>query len=136
MLTGLAAAHLLKDAVIKTGQVPTEVLLQLKQGPAKHIKNHAYAYRRKVDAELTKIGRIRDMQQRAVALTGTAIIAASVSTGKVLGRLLVLRRAPSRQHLGRHHRRGGDRDGAARVHPRRRLRPQGAEVKTSRYLQV
>ena len=87
MLTGLAAAHLLKDAVIKTGQVPTEVLLQLKQGPAKHIKNHAYAYRRKVDAELTKIGRIRDLQQRAVALTGTAIIAASVSTGNVLGRL-------------------------------------------------
>ena len=86
-LTGLAAAHLLKDAVIKIGQVPSEVLLQLKQGPAKHIKNHAYAYRRKVDAELTKIGRIRDMQQRAVALTGTAIIAASVSTGNVLGRL-------------------------------------------------
>ena len=40
-----------------------------------------------VDAELTKIGRIRDLQQRAVALTGTAIIAASVSTGNVLGRL-------------------------------------------------
>ena len=63
------------------------MLLKLKQGPAKHIKNHAYAYRRKVDAELTKIGRIRDLQQRAVALTGTAIIAASVSTGNVLGRL-------------------------------------------------
>ena len=87
VLTGLAAAHLLKDAVIKSGQVPNELLLQLKQGPAKHIKNHAYAYRRKVDAELTKIGRIRDLQQRAVALTGTAIIAASVSTGNVLGRL-------------------------------------------------
>ena len=42
---------------------------------------------RQVDAELTKIGRIRDLQQRAVALTGTAIIAASVSTGNVLGRL-------------------------------------------------
>ena len=87
VLTGLAAAHLLKDAVMKSGQVPNELLLQLKQGPAKHIKNHAYAYRRKVDAELTKIGRIRDLQQRAVALTGTAIIAASVSTGNVLGRL-------------------------------------------------
>ena len=87
VLTGLAAAHLLKDAVIKSGQVPNELLLQLKQGPAKHIKNHAYAYRRKVDAELTKIGRIRDLQQRAVALTGTAIIAGFVSTGNVLGRL-------------------------------------------------
>ena len=48
VLTGLAAAHLFKDAVIKSGQVPNELLLQLKQGPAKHIKNHAYAYRRKV----------------------------------------------------------------------------------------
>ena len=40
-----------------------------------------------VDAEITRIGRVRDMQQRAVALTGTGIIAASVSTGNVLGRL-------------------------------------------------
>ena len=39
-----------------------------------------------VDAELTKIGRIRDLQQRAVALAGTAIIAALVSIGNVLGR--------------------------------------------------
>jgi len=87
VLTGLGAAHLLKDAVMKSGQVPNELLLQLKQGPGKHIKNHAYAYRHKVDAELTRIGRIRDMQQRAVALTGTAIIAAFVSIGNVLGRL-------------------------------------------------
>ena len=83
---GLAAAHLLKGAVIKSGQVPNELLLQLKQGPGKHIKNHAYTYRHKLDAELTKIGRIRDLQQRAVALTGTAIIAAFVSIGNVLGR--------------------------------------------------
>ena len=40
-----------------------------------------------VDAELTKIGRIRDLQQRAVALTGTALIAAFVSIGNVLARL-------------------------------------------------
>ena len=48
VLTGLAAAHLFTDAVIKSGQVPNELLLQLKQGPAKHIKNQAYAYRHKV----------------------------------------------------------------------------------------
>ena len=118
VLTGLGAAYLLKDAVIKSGQVPAELLLQLKQGPGKHIKNQAYTYRHKVklllinavphlctctytrtckyaafthahyqiDAELTKIGRIRDLQQRAVALTGTAIVAAFVSIGNVLGR--------------------------------------------------
>ena len=39
-----------------------------------------------VDAELTKIGRIRELQRRAVALTGTAIVAAFVSIGNVLGR--------------------------------------------------
>ena len=50
LLEGLAASHLLKDAVIKQGQVPSELLLQLKQGPAKHVKNHAYTYRRKIDA--------------------------------------------------------------------------------------
>ena len=86
VLAGLAAAHLLKDAVIKSGQVPNELLLQLKQGPGKHIKNQAYAYRHKLDAELTRLGRIRDLQQRAVALTGTCIIAAFVSIGNVLGR--------------------------------------------------
>ena len=86
VLTGLAAARLLKDAVITSGKWPNELLHQLKQGPVKHIKNHAYAYRLKLDAELTKIGRIRELQRRAVALTGTAIVAAFVSIGNVLGR--------------------------------------------------
>ena len=48
VFAGLGAAHLLKDAVIKSGQVPNELLLQLKQGPGKHIKNQAYTYRHKV----------------------------------------------------------------------------------------
>ena len=88
VFAGLGAAHLLKDAVIKSGpgQVPNELLHQLKQGPGKHIKNHAYTYRHKLDAELTRIGRIRELQRRAVALTGTAIVAAFVSIGNVLGR--------------------------------------------------
>ena len=48
VLTGLAAARLLKDAVIMSGKWPNELLHQLKQGPVKHIKNHAYTYRHKV----------------------------------------------------------------------------------------
>ena len=48
VLTGLAAARLLKDAVIVSGKWPNELLHQLKQGPVKHIKNHAYTYRHKV----------------------------------------------------------------------------------------
>jgi len=54
VFAGLAAAHLLKDAVIKSGpgQVPNELLVQLKQGPGKHIKNQAYTYRHKVKLPL------------------------------------------------------------------------------------
>ena len=56
-----------------------------------HAKCHAHTCARthgyhQVDAELTKIGRIRELQRRAVALTGTAIVAAFVSIGNVLGR--------------------------------------------------
>ena len=133
VLTGLAAAHLLKDAVnMKSGQVPNELLLQLKQGPAKHIKNHAFAYRRKVNAELTKIGRIRDLQQRAVALTGTVIIAASVSAGNVLGRLYygVLRADSTLAGII-----AGVAIGTVLLvcaSSRRRLRPQGAGVNATR----
>ena len=85
---GLGAAHLLKDAVTATpAQVPTELLKLLKQGPGKHVKSHAYTYRRKIDAALTKIGRIQTLQGRAVALTGTAIVAALVGFNNVIGRL-------------------------------------------------
>lgn len=85
---GLGAAHLLKGTVTATpAQVPTELLKVLKQGPGKHVKSHAYTYRRKIDAELTKIGRIQQLQARAVALTGTAIVAALVGLSNVIGRL-------------------------------------------------
>ena len=47
----------------------------------------ADAYRKKIDLETTRINRIRSLQQRAVALVGTAIVAAFVSTGNVLGQL-------------------------------------------------
>ena len=84
---GLGAAHLFRDAVIKQGRVPTELLLQLKQGPGKHMKKHAYAYRKKIDSEMTRIARIKDLQQRAVALTGTALVAVFVGISNVLGQL-------------------------------------------------
>ena len=87
MPDGLGAARLLKDAVYETGQVPSELLLRLKQGPGKHIKNHAYTYRNRIDSELTKISRIRDLQQRVVALAGTALVAAFVGASNVLGQL-------------------------------------------------
>ena len=48
---------------------------------------NAYTYRHKIDSELTKIGRIRNLQQRAVALGGTALVGASVGAFNVLGQL-------------------------------------------------
>merc|ERR1711924_225147 len=87
VLCGLGAARLLKDAQIKTGQVPTELMLKLKQGPGKHIKNHAYTYRQKIDSELTKIGRIQSMKQRAIALAGTALVAVFVGASNLIFQL-------------------------------------------------
>ena len=46
-----------------------------------------YDYRRKIDVELSKIARIRDLQKQAVALLGTFIVAALVSIGNLLARL-------------------------------------------------
>ena len=46
-----------------------------------------YAYRKKIDAELSKIGRVRDLQKQAVALLGTFIVAALVSIGNLLARV-------------------------------------------------
>ena len=46
-----------------------------------------YDYRKKIDMELSKIARIRDLQKQAVALLGTFIVAALVSIGNLLARL-------------------------------------------------
>ena len=87
VLEGLAAARLFYDAVIKQGQVPNELLLKLNQGPAKHVKSRAYNYRKKIDLEIARIGRITDLQNRAVGLAATGIVATAIATGNVLGQL-------------------------------------------------
>ena len=59
--------------MISQGQVPAELLHQLKQGPAKHVKNHSYDYRKKIDAEIVKIGRIQGFRQWIIAQSIVAI---------------------------------------------------------------
>ena len=79
LLRGLGVAHVFRDARIESGRVPTFILSELKQGPAKHIKAYAYKYQQKLDRELARIRRIQTLQARLVALSGTAI--ASVFIG-------------------------------------------------------
>ena len=88
VLSGLAAAHLFKDAVIKQGQVPNMLLLQLKQGPGKHIKAHAYQYQRKIDLELGRIRRVKDLQVRMVGLVATGIAAVAIGVSNFFSRLV------------------------------------------------
>ena len=114
VLSNLGAAHALRNAVLKdkppqvtsppkppppqlpraspsplTPHAPPpaqELLLQLKQGPGKHIKSHAYAYRRKIDAELARLARIQTLQQRMVGVVGTLIISTSIGLANYISR--------------------------------------------------
>jgi hypothetical protein len=62
VLKGIGAAQQLKDTV---GTVPDELIKLLKQGPAQHLLEHAYEYRRKFDVELASIKRIKELQVTA-----------------------------------------------------------------------
>ena len=57
--------------------VPAELLHQLKQGPAKHVKNHAYAYRKKIDAELQKAFDVQDEYYPTTGLPVSIVTPAS-----------------------------------------------------------
>ena len=94
VLEGLAAAHLLKDAMISQGQVPAELLHQLKQGPAKHVKNHSYDYRKKIDAEIVKIGRIQGFRQWIIAQSIVAIGSVGIGLTTFVARLVFVQIYP------------------------------------------
>ena len=86
VLIGLGAAEQLSHAVLE--KPPTELLKLLKQGPGKHLKKHEYEYRRKIDGELSQIRRIMELQLRAVALIGTALLSLLVGVANFISRLL------------------------------------------------
>ena len=52
-----------------------------------HIKNNAYKYQKKLDREIARIRRIQTLQQRGVALSGTAIASAMISLGTLVARV-------------------------------------------------
>jgi hypothetical protein len=64
VLKGIGTAQQLQNTV---GPAPDELVKLLKQGPAKHLLDHAYEYHRKFDAELASIRRIKELQVRRPA---------------------------------------------------------------------
>ena len=82
---GLAMAQGLSG--MKSVEHPPAALLQaLKKGPGKHLKVHAYSYRRRIDQELVRIRRVQKLQDRAVSLAGLTITSAMVGLFSFLSR--------------------------------------------------
>ncbi|EOD10671.1 hypothetical protein EMIHUDRAFT_465208 [Emiliania huxleyi CCMP1516] len=75
VLDALGAAKALFDI---EGDAPPDARLSKAAGG--HIRANGYSYRKKINLELARIRRVRDLQMRGVALVGTAIAAALIST--------------------------------------------------------
>ena len=59
----------------------------LSEGLSAHIRNEAYKYHKKIDAELARVRHIREIQVGVVAFIGTAFAAALLAGGNVIGRV-------------------------------------------------
>ena len=89
VLSGLGTAAAFEQAQMK--EPPSELLMVLKKGPGEHIRKHGYVYRRKVDREISRIVRVQVLQQRAVALVYSAIVAALIGAFSALFEWMVIR---------------------------------------------
>ena len=69
------------------GEVPNEVVVRLNDGAGAHIRTHAYKYDKLISLELVRIQRVKDIQWRALTLTGSAFVAAMIGTANLLSRL-------------------------------------------------
>ena len=85
VLAGLGAAEQLRRTV---GTVPAAVLTMLNDGPGAHLRVNAYKYARIINKELAVIGRLRELQQRAVALIGSGILALLVGLANLISNLI------------------------------------------------
>ena len=59
---------------------PPRTQARLSKDTGGHIRANGYRYRKKINLELARIRRVRDLQMRGVTLVGTAIAAALIST--------------------------------------------------------
>eukprot|EP01052_Picozoa_sp_SAG31_P022550 SAG31_NODE_1798_length_7243_cov_4.509518_1_plen_247_part_00 len=85
VLTGIGAAHQMQDMI---GKVPDEVVTLLKQGPGRHLQEHAYEYRRKFDAELAAIRRLKELHLQAVAFIATVLLSGLVGLANFASRVV------------------------------------------------
>ena len=84
LLTALGMAETLYK--IK-GEVPTDLFMQLNDGPGAHIRTHAYKYNKQISQELVRIQRVKDMQWKVLTLTSSAFVATMIGMANLLSRL-------------------------------------------------
>ena len=87
LLAGIGRVHQFSEATLDADGTK-EMLMALRKGPALHLKNHAYEYRRTLDAELARIKRLKELQVRAVALSGSAVVAGLIGAANLLARVI------------------------------------------------
>ena len=85
VLEAMGAAQQFTDS---NGKVPQAVLRVMKEGLGGHIKKNAFLYREMVDREIARIRRIKQLQQRAVGLVGSAFIATMIGGANLASRLI------------------------------------------------
>jgi len=84
VIFGLGAAEAMLESI---GDAPADLLTILSQGPGAHIRNHAYSYRKVLDRECIRIQRVKELQTRAIALLGSAVVAAMIGVANFLSQL-------------------------------------------------
>ena len=87
LLEGIGQVHQFSEATLDEAGMK-EMVMVLRKGPALHLKNHAYEYRRTLDAELARIKRLKELQVRAVALGGSTVVAGLIGAANLLARVL------------------------------------------------
>ena len=69
------------------GEVPLDVVVRLNDGAGAHIRTHAYKYDKLISQELVHVQRVKEIQWRALTLTGSAVIATMIGAANLLSRL-------------------------------------------------
>ena len=75
-----------KPLLVMDGNFPPAVLSLLNNGPANHIRDHAFEYIQQLEKELSVIKTIQAYQARMVAVIGAAVTAAFISAGNFAAR--------------------------------------------------
>eukprot|EP01052_Picozoa_sp_SAG31_P029189 SAG31_NODE_2882_length_4955_cov_22.807455_2_plen_167_part_00 len=87
LLKGIGRVHQFYEAELDS-KGKEEMVMELRKGPAQHLKSHAYEYRRTLDAELASIKRLKEWQMRAFALFGSSLVAALIGAANLLARVI------------------------------------------------